>query len=93
MDLSENYWDTHYKTHNTGWDIGHIATPLKTYFDQLKNIPVIVRENLDSTFKPLRNFSPGMIVVPDQRKKRHYSFVKVKFEQPEWPFMVEGISI
>ena len=63
------------------------------YFDQLKNIPVIVRENLDSTFKPLRNFSPGMIVVPDQRKKRHYSFVKVKFEQPEWPFMVEGISI
>ena len=37
MDLSENYWDTHYKTHNTGWDIGHIATPLKTYFDQLKN--------------------------------------------------------
>jgi len=24
-------------THNTGWDIGHISTPLKAYFDQLTN--------------------------------------------------------
>ena len=37
MDLSEDYWDNRYKTNNTGWDIGHISTPLKAYFDQLTN--------------------------------------------------------
>ncbi|GAA4302433.1 methyltransferase domain-containing protein [Aestuariibaculum suncheonense] len=37
MDLSESYWDNRYKTNNTGWDIGHISTPIKTYIDQLTN--------------------------------------------------------
>lgn len=30
-------WNNLYKTNDTGWDIGHISTPLKAYFDQLEN--------------------------------------------------------
>ncbi|PNQ75467.1 SAM-dependent methyltransferase [Hanstruepera neustonica] len=37
MNLSEEFWDNRYKTHDTGWDIGHVSTPLKTYIDQLQN--------------------------------------------------------
>ena len=33
--LNEAYWQNRYETFNIGWDIGHISTPLKTYFDQL----------------------------------------------------------
>ncbi len=35
MNLSEEFWDTRYKTNNLGWDLGQISPPLKTYFDQL----------------------------------------------------------
>ncbi len=31
------YWDAFYKKNKLGWDIGTISTPLKAYFDQLKN--------------------------------------------------------
>jgi methyl halide transferase len=37
MDLTETFWDNRYKTKVTGWDLGEISTPLKTYFDQLTN--------------------------------------------------------
>ena len=36
MVLDEKYWDIRYRENTTGWDIGHISTPLKEYFDQLK---------------------------------------------------------
>lgn len=44
MDLSEIYWDNRYKTNNIGWDIGHVSTPLKHYFDQLtnKNLKILI---------------------------------------------------
>ncbi|MCH4552539.1 methyltransferase domain-containing protein [Aestuariibaculum lutulentum] len=44
MDLSESYWDDRYKTDNTGWDIGHISTPIKTYIDQLtkKDLKILI---------------------------------------------------
>ncbi|WP_372752613.1 methyltransferase domain-containing protein [Mariniflexile sp.] len=44
MDLSRNYWEDKYKTNDIGWDIGHIATPLKFYFDQLtnKNLKILI---------------------------------------------------
>lgn len=44
MDLSEDYWDNRYKTNNIGWDIGHVSTPLKHYFDQLtnKNLKILI---------------------------------------------------
>jgi len=42
--LSANYWDERYRKQQTGWDIGHVSTPLKNYFDQLtdKNIRVLI---------------------------------------------------
>ncbi len=37
MMLDKEFWDQRYLNQETGWDIGNIATPLKTYFDQLSN--------------------------------------------------------
>lgn len=42
--LNESYWTERYQKHSTGWDIGHISTPLKVYFDQLtdKNLKILI---------------------------------------------------
>ena len=37
MSLDSNSWNQRYLSKNTGWDIGYVSTPLKEYFDQLKN--------------------------------------------------------
>ncbi len=38
------YWKNKYKNNTTGWDLGHISTPIKTYFEQLenKNISILI---------------------------------------------------
>ena len=42
--LDRNYWNTRYKEEATGWDIGYVSTPLKSYIDQLsdKNTSILV---------------------------------------------------
>lgn len=35
--LNAQYWQQRYENLATGWDIGHVSTPLKAYFDQLTN--------------------------------------------------------
>ena len=35
--LTSEYWNDRYINDNTGWDIGHISTPLKAYFDQFEH--------------------------------------------------------
>lgn len=35
--LNENYWSGRYDKGQTGWDIGYVSTPLKTYIDQLED--------------------------------------------------------
>ncbi len=35
--LNRKYWENRYAKNDTGWDLGKISTPLKTYFDQLEN--------------------------------------------------------
>lgn len=35
MKKEEDYWTQRYKEHKTGWDIGYVATPIKTYIDQI----------------------------------------------------------
>ncbi len=35
--FGEQYWSRRYTDGATGWDIGYVSTPLKYYFDQLKN--------------------------------------------------------
>ena len=44
MKLGKDFWNQRYIDKETGWDIGSIATPLKTYFDQLnnKNLKIII---------------------------------------------------
>ncbi|WP_439151709.1 methyltransferase domain-containing protein [Winogradskyella sp.] len=35
--LGRAYWEERYVNNETGWNIGYISTPLKTYFDQLED--------------------------------------------------------
>ena len=44
MILTEDFWEKRYKNNNTGWDLGVVSPPLKTYFDQLenKNIRILI---------------------------------------------------
>lgn len=37
MELDKKYWDSTYTNNKTGWDVGYAVTPLKEYFDQLKD--------------------------------------------------------
>ncbi len=37
LELNDNYWNQRYQSKEVGWDIGEISTPLKNYFDQLKD--------------------------------------------------------
>ena len=40
----ENYWSKLYEEDKTGWDIGHVSTPIATYIDQLedKTIKILI---------------------------------------------------
>lgn len=42
--LDQNYWDTQYKSKTTGWDLGTISTPIRSYIDSLtdKNIRILI---------------------------------------------------
>lgn len=44
MDLDKDFWNNRYAGKQTGWDIGHISTPLKAYIDTLsdKNIRILI---------------------------------------------------
>lgn len=35
--LSKEFWSQRYANETTGWDLGHVSTPLREYFDQLTN--------------------------------------------------------
>lgn len=35
--MNKEYWETRYHDSSTGWDIGQVSTPIKSYIDQLKN--------------------------------------------------------
>jgi thiopurine S-methyltransferase len=37
MDLNKEFWDAKYEQNKTGWDIGEISTPIKTYINQINN--------------------------------------------------------
>ncbi len=43
-DLNKEYWDEKYALNTTGWNIGYISTPIKTYIDQLsnKNLKILI---------------------------------------------------
>lgn len=35
--LGESYWNNQYEVNATGWDLGEVSPPLKSYIDQLTN--------------------------------------------------------
>lgn len=35
IELNEAYWTSRYDRHQTGWDIGAVSTPIRSYIDQL----------------------------------------------------------
>jgi methyl halide transferase len=40
--LDESYWDLQYQSQTTGWDLGMISPPIKTYIDQLTDTTISV---------------------------------------------------
>ncbi|MCE3225866.1 MAG: methyltransferase protein [Bacteroidetes bacterium] len=42
--LNETYWNNRYLNNEFSWDVGHVSTPLKEYFDQLtdKSISILI---------------------------------------------------
>ncbi len=44
MNYYETFWNHKYLSGETGWDIGHVSTPLKEYIDQLsdKNLKILI---------------------------------------------------
>ncbi|MEQ9441048.1 MAG: methyltransferase domain-containing protein [Cyclobacteriaceae bacterium] len=42
--LNEHYWTNRYQQEQTGWDVGFVTTPIKTYIDQLtdKSIKILI---------------------------------------------------
>lgn len=44
MVINRDFWNNQYVTRNTGWDLGEISEPLKSYIDQLlnKNIRILI---------------------------------------------------
>lgn len=44
MKLDASYWNSRYEDGTTGWDIGYVSTPLKSYFDQLtsKSLNILI---------------------------------------------------
>lgn len=81
-------WDKRYQTNNTGWDIGHISTPIKEYIDQLnnKNISILIPgagNSYEAEYLHLNGFTNVTIVdiskYPlDNFAKRVPSFPKEK---------------
>ena len=35
--LNSEFWNKRYLDKKTGWDIGYVSTPIKEYFNQVKN--------------------------------------------------------
>lgn len=44
VDLDQQYWTDKYHAEQTGWDLGYVSTPIKTYIDQVedKSIKVLI---------------------------------------------------
>ena len=42
--LDQEYWDTQYISNTTGWDLGEVSPPIKSYIDTIedKNISILI---------------------------------------------------
>lgn len=37
LPLNQTYWNNQYQSHTTGWDLGEVSPPIKSYIDKLQN--------------------------------------------------------
>jgi len=42
LPLDKTYWDNQYQAHTTGWDLGQVAPPIKSYIDTLQNKSIAI---------------------------------------------------
>jgi SAM-dependent methyltransferase len=42
--LNQDYWNNQYKSNETGWDLGKVSPPIKSFFDSLydKNLKILI---------------------------------------------------
>ncbi|MEX1192195.1 MAG: methyltransferase domain-containing protein [Brumimicrobium sp.] len=38
--LDQDFWNNKYKNNQTGWDLGQVSPPIKSYIDQLENMNI-----------------------------------------------------
>jgi SAM-dependent methyltransferase len=85
MKLDPSYWNLRYEQGTTGWDIGDISTPLKTYFDQLttKSLHILIPGGGNS-YEAEYLFHQGFtnVFVIDMSQKALENFSK---RVPEFP--------
>lgn len=61
----KKYWNERYIANETGWDIGHISTPIKDYIDQLTN------QNLDILIPGCGNSYEGEYLINQGFENTH----------------------
>jgi len=90
-DLDDNYWSSRYQQQQTGWDVGHISTPLKEYIDQLsdKDISILIpgcgnayeaAYLLQHGFTNITLIDISEVLVNDLKKQFEETPVKIKHE-------------
>ena len=40
INLNADYWEQRYRDHHTGWDLGKVSNPIKSYIDQLNDLNI-----------------------------------------------------
>jgi len=87
MKLNSNYWENRYQSHETGWDVGEITTPLKEYIDQLqdKSIKILIPgagNGYELEYLLKKGFSNSYVAdfaeTPLQNIKKRIPYIKEK---------------
>lgn len=78
MKLDPSYWNLRYEQGTTGWDIGDISTPLKTYFDQLtnKNLHILIPgggNSYEAEYLFHRGFTNVYVIDMSQKALENFS--------------------
>ncbi|QCR21394.1 methyltransferase [Pontibacter sp. SGAir0037] len=85
QEFNAAYWQSRYLQEQTGWDVGEITTPLKDYFNQLRNTGQrILIPGCGNAYEAEYLFRAGFeqVYVADVAKKPLQDFAK---RVPEFP--------
>ncbi|TBW28344.1 methyltransferase domain-containing protein [Gramella sp. KN1008] len=92
--VNSEFWSARYRENKTGWDIGHVSTPIKEYIDQLGNKELkILIPGAGNSYEAEYLFTNGFTnvficdIVPEpieNFKKRVPGFPKVQLIQKDF---------